>query len=138
MPCSIRTAKCRARADATVRQRRETVGVAVVRRRRKEEAMLEPGTEIADGAGELRLDAVSAAARRRGVVRFVEDEQASRPHAAEPSAHRVGVGRVGEEVVGHEEAAVRLPRVDAEAALAADIGEVPAVEHLEHEAEALI
>ena len=116
----------------------EAVRVAVVRRGREEEAMLEAAGEVAHGAGELRLDAVAPAARGRGVVRLVEDQQAPGQHRPEPLPHRVGVGRVDQQVVRDQEAAVRAPRVDAEAALAAHPRQVGAVEDLEHEAEALL
>ena len=119
-------------------QRREAVRVAVVRRRREEEAVLEAAGEVADRARELRLDAVAPAARGRGVVGLVEDQQAPGQQRPEPLAHRVGVGRVDQEVVRDEEAAVRAPRVHAEAALAAHPRQVGAVEDLEHEAEALL
>ena len=108
-----------ARRVEQLKQRREAVGVAVVRRGREEQAMLEARAEVAHRAGELRLDAVPAAARRSGVVRLVEDQQAAGKHRTEPRAHRVGVRRIGEQVVRDEKAAVRGPGVDAEAALAA-------------------
>ena len=66
-------------------QRREAVRVAVVRRGREEQPVLEAAGEVADGAGELRLDAVAAAARRRGVVRLVEDQQAAGQQSARAS-----------------------------------------------------
>ena len=119
-------------------ERREAVRVAVVRRGREEQPVLEAAGEVAHGARELRLDAVAPAARWRRVVRLVEDEQAARQQRPEPLAHRVGVGRVDQQVVRDQEAAVRAPRVHAEAALAPHPRQVGAVEDLEDEAEALL
>ena len=100
--------------------------------------MLEPSRQVADGPGELRLDAVAPTARRRGVVRLVEYEQATGPHRAEPSAHRIGVTRIDQQVVRHEEPAVGHPRIHAEAALPAHACQVGAVENLEDQAEAIL
>jgi hypothetical protein len=68
--------------------------VAVVRRRREEETVLEAAGEVANRAGELRLDLVAAAARRRGVVRFVDNEKTARQQRAQPRTRRVCVGGV--------------------------------------------
>ncbi len=100
--------------------------------------MLEAAGEVAHRARELGLDAVAPAARRRGVVRLVEDQQAPGQQRPEPFPQRVRVGRVDQEVVRDEEAAVRAPGVHAEAALAAHPRQVGAVEDLEDEAEALL
>ena len=116
----------------------EAVGVAVVGRGGQEQAVLETPPEIADRAGELRLDPVTPAARRGGVVGLVQDQEAPRPQAAQPLAHGVRVARIDEQVVGHEEAAVGAPRVDPEAPLPADPREVRTVEDHEEEAEALL
>ena len=56
--------------------------------------MFETAAEVAHGSCELGFDAVAAAARRGGVVRFVEDQQASGKHRSEPFTKRVGVGRI--------------------------------------------
>ena len=116
----------------------EAVRMTVVGRRGEEQAMLEAPAEVADCAGELRLDPVPPAARRRGVMGFVQDQQAPRKQPAQPFAHRVCVGRVDEQVVRHEEAAVGTPRVDPEASLLANPREIRAVEDHEEEAEALL
>ena len=86
-------------------QRGEAVRVAVVRRRGEEQPVLEVAAQVADGPCELRLDAVAAAARRRGVMRFVQDQQASGQRPPQPFPHRVGVGGVAQQTVGNEEAA---------------------------------
>ena len=116
----------------------EAVRMAVVGRRGEEQAMLEAPAEVADCAGELRLDPVAPAARRRGVMGFVQDQEAPRKQPAQPFAHRVRVVRVDEQVVRHEEAAVGTPRVDPEAPLLANPREIGAVEDHEEEAEALL
>ena len=70
-------------------QRREAVRVAVVRRGREEQAVLEAAGEVAHGAGELRLDAVAPAARRapRGAPRR---GSAGCPGSIGPSHSRIG------------------------------------------------
>ena len=112
--------------------------MAVVGRGGQEQAVLETPPEIADGAGELRLDAVAPAARRRGVMRLVQDQQTARLHLAEPLAHGVRVGRVDEKVVRDEKATVGAPRVDPEAPLLANPRKIRAVENHEDEAEAFL
>ena len=116
----------------------EAVGVAVVGRGGQEQAVLEAPSEIADRTGELRLDAVTPAARRGGMVGFVQDQQAARPHLAEPLAHGVRPRRIDEQVVGDEKAAVGAPRVDAEPSLLANPCGPGAVEDHEEEPEALL
>ena len=71
-------------------------------------------------------------------MRLVKDQQAARPVLIDPGAHRLGVSRIDEQVVRDKEAAVRRPRVDAEAALTPHTGDVVAVEQLESEPEALL
>jgi hypothetical protein len=71
---------------------REAVRVAVVWCRREEEAVLEAAGEVANRAGELRLDPIAAAARRRGVLRLVDNEETARQQRAQPLTQRVGVG----------------------------------------------
>ena len=72
------------------------------------------------------------------MVRLVEDQQAPRPHRAEPGPQRIGVARIDQQVVRHEEAAVRHPRIHAEAALPPHPAQVGAVEDLEHQPEAIL
>lgn len=99
--------------------------------------MLKTAAEIADGAGELGLDAVVPAASWGGMVGLVEDEEASWQQRPEPFPHRVRVRRVDQEVVRDQKAAVRAPRVHAKPTLAPHPRQVGAVEDLEHKAEAL-
>ncbi len=58
-------------------QRGKAVGVAVVRGRRQKQLVLKAGGEVADGAGQLGVDGVLAAAGRGDVVGFIEDEEAA-------------------------------------------------------------
>ena len=109
--------------------------MAVVRRRRQEETVLEAAADVADGVRELALDAVATAAGRGRVVRFIEDQEAAWEHGPEPLPHRIRVGRLDQEVVGNEKPAVRAPGVHAEASLAAHPRQVGAVKNLEYEAE---
>ncbi len=104
----------------------------------KEQAMLEPAAEVADGAGELGLDAVTAAARRRRVVGFVQDQQAARQQVAQPLSHGVRIRRVDEQIVRDQKPAVGAPRVDAEPTLLTDTRQISPVQDHEQEAEALL
>ena len=61
---------------------------------------------------------ITAAARGRGVMGLVQNQKASRQERTQPLTQRVRVGWVDQEVVRYEEAAVRAPRIYAEAALA--------------------
>ena len=57
-------------------ERRETVRVPVVRRRAEEQATLGARDDVSYDARDLRVDGVSARARGRGDVGFVQDEEA--------------------------------------------------------------
>ena len=116
----------------------EAVGVAVVRRGRQEQPMLEPRGQVADGPGDLRVDGVLLAAGRGGVVGLVQDEQRAAAEVAQPVAERAGVGFVDQEPMRDEEPGVGAPGIDAEAALAADPLHVLLVEDLEGQAEAVL
>ena len=116
----------------------EAVGVAIVWRCRQKQPVLETRREFANGAGEPRFDAVTAAGRWRGMVCLVENQQAAGEHRAEPLPHGVGVGRVDQQVVGDEESAVCAPWIHAEAPLASHSGDVGSVEYLEDQAESFL
>ena len=109
-----------------------------MRGRGQEQAVLEAPGQVANRAGELGLDSVAPAARGRGVMGLVEDQQAPGQHRPQPLAQRVRVARIDQQVVGDQEAAVRAPWVDAEAALAAHSREIRPVENLEQEPEAVL
>ena len=119
-------------------QGREAVGVAVVRRGGEEQPVLEPRRQVADGAGDLRVDGVLLAAGRGGVVGLVEDQQRAAAEVAQPVAQRAGVGLVDQQAVRDEEPGVRAPGIHAVAALAPDPGDVVLVEDLEGQAEAAL
>ena len=69
-------------------QSREAVGVPIVRRGGQKQPMLEPGGQVANGAGDLRIDGVFLATGRGGMVGFVQDEQRAGAEVAEPIAQR--------------------------------------------------
>ena len=121
-----------------LQQSREAVRVAIVRRRRQEEPVFEASGKVAHRARELRLDAVAAAAGRRGVMRFVDDQEAPRQEWPQPLAQGIRIGRIDEQIMRDEEPAVRAPGIDAEAALAPHARKIRAVENLEEEAEAIL
>ena len=100
--------------------------------------MLEAAGDVSNRPRELRLDAESPAARRSGVVRLVQDEQAAAPSLAQPRAHRVRVGWVREQPVGHEEEAVRRPGIHSEAPLLPHADQVQPVQNHEPEAKPLL
>ena len=95
--------------------------------------------EVADHARGVGVDGVLAARGRRGGVGLVEDEQ--RCGAAPSGEHlvqRLAVLGAAQRLVRDDEARVRDPRVDAEAALLAPPLDEGAVVQLEAQAEALL
>ena len=104
----------------------------------KEQTVLEPASEFAYGAGELRLNAVVPTARRRGMMGLIQDEQATGQKGTEPLAHGIGIGRIDQQVVRHQEPAVGTPGIHAEAAVLSDLREVGSVQDGEQEAETLL
>jgi len=117
-------------------QRAEAVRVAVVGRRREEQTVVEARGEIADGGRDLAVDGVAASGSRGGDVGLVEDEQALGGPIAEKLQERLSVLGAPQERVRNDEAVVRRPRVDAESALPAAVGNEGAGHHLEVQAEA--
>src|SRR5450755_2017366 len=99
--------------------------------------MLESWGEALNRARYLRVDGITLAARRRGMVRFVEDEESAGTEIAEPIAQRSGIGLVDQEPVGNKEPGMRGPRVHAEAPFATNPGDKVFVEDLEQESETL-
>ena len=113
----------------------ETVGVAIVGRGGEEKAVLEARREVADGFGDARINGVFGAARRGGVVSFVENQKRAGAQVVEPIAERSGVGFVNEQVVGDEKARKSCPGVHAVAAFLTDTFQVGAIEDFKGEAE---
>ncbi len=95
--------------------------------------MLESLGHVADGSRGHRVDRVPALGGGGGDVGLVEDEEASRREPPEPLAKTDEVVLVTEQGVADEELAVRGPRVDPEASLAAACVDVRLVH--DHEAE---
>ena len=93
--------------------------------------MLEAVRYAADGAGELRFDPEPPTGGRCGMVRFVEDQQASGQQTAQPFAHRIRVVGIDQEIVGDQEPTVRAPRIHPEAPLPANAREIQSVEDYE-------
>ena len=79
--------------------------------------MLEATGQVVHRPGELGFDSVASARRRRRVMRFVQDQQAARRQRTQPLADGIGVRRVRQQSVRHQEAAVGAPQIDAEAGL---------------------
>ena len=118
-------------------QRREGVGMAVVRRRRQEEPMLEQGRDVADVPGELTFDGPDRSRRRRGVVGLVENEQRAWPERREKVAKPSRVGLVGEDAVRDDETGAHAPRVRREASRPPRLQQVFPIDDGEVEAELL-
>ena len=128
--------------------------MAVVRRGGEEEAMLEARREVADRAGDARVDRVARARGRRRMVSLVQDEQRAWTDIdgplprndrrllvgarLQPVAQAAGVGLVDQQSMGDQEPWMGLPRVDAEAPLLAHAADVLAIEDLEDETEPLL
>src|SRR5258708_33647001 len=103
-------------------QTRERVGVAVVRRRRQEEAVLETRGQSAHGAGELAIDRITYAAGRRRMVRLVKDEERARPEVGQHVPETAHIGLVDQQRVRDDEPRAGRPRIGGVAALAPEGG----------------
>jgi hypothetical protein len=94
-------------------------------------------------SGDRGKDQLATRERQAGPYGVAErlvrpDQKASRQERAQPLTQRVRVGRVDQEVVRYQEAAVRAPRIHAEATLAPHPRQIGPVEHLEHETKPLL
>ena len=116
-------------------QRREAVGVAVVRRGGQEQAVLEALGQLADRPGELARDRIARAAGRRRMMRLVEDEQRARAEIAEHVAQPRDVVLVGQQAVRDDEARAGGPWIDGKAAQAPQLADALAIDDVEGEAE---
>jgi hypothetical protein len=65
---------------------REAVRVPVVRRRRQEQPMLEPGSQVTHRTGNLRVDGIALATRWGSMVSFIQDEQRTTAERSQPVA----------------------------------------------------
>ncbi len=97
--------------------------------------MLEAFSEPADCLGELAVDRIAGAARRRGMVRLVENQHRTRPEVPEQVAQAADVGLVRHQRVRNEEPRSGRPGVGAIAPLASEDGEIVAVDDREAQAE---
>jgi hypothetical protein len=104
----------------------------------KEKTVLEATGEISHRACELSLDPIAATARWRGVMSLVQNQKTSWQEPTEPLTQRIRVGRVNQEVVGYEKAAMRAPGVHSETPLPPHPSQIGPVEQLEYETKALL
>ena len=109
-----------------------------MRRGREEQAVLESMRYSADRASEFRFDPEPPSSRRRGMVRFVEYQQASGQEIAQPFAHGIGVVRIDQEIMGDQEPTMRPPWIHPEAPLSANPREIESIEDNEDETEAFL
>lgn len=100
--------------------------------------MLESRCQVPHRTREIGVDTVAGGPRRRGVVRFVEDQERRGIEIAKPVAEWRRVGFVAQQRVRDDEPRVRRPRIDAEAALPALPHHVVAIQHLERQSEARV
>jgi len=109
--------------------------MAVMRRRRQEQAMLEPIRQVAQGPGELALDRIAATARRGGVVRLVQDQQRPRAEILQHVAQPRDIGFLAQQPVRQDEARSRRPGVRAIPAPPPQFLQMAGIDDLEGEAE---
>src|SRR5207244_12671669 len=93
-------------------------------------------SQLANRAGKLRIDRIFLSARRRRVVRVIQDEEAAFPEIAEPVQHRSRVGLVDQQAVREEKSRMSVPGIHTEPALAPDAAHVVSIEDLEGETKA--
>ena len=119
-----------------LQERGKTVGVAVVGGGRKEQAVLEARSDVADCPRDSAVDGVAVVARRSGVVGLVEDQQRTGAERAEPVTQWTSVGLVDEEPAGNEPAGEGAPGIHRPAPFLADPIHREPVERVEDQAEA--
>ena len=112
--------------------------MAVVGSCRQKQTMFKPLCEIPNGSGDLGVDGIALTARRSGVVRFVQDQEAPGTERAQPIRQRARIGLIDQQTVRDEESRVRGPGVDPKPPLSANVLDVVLVEYLEMEAEAAV
>jgi hypothetical protein len=113
--------------------------VAVVRGGGEEQAVLEARGELAGELCQIGVDGVALLVARGGdVVGLVEHQHALAAALAEGHAQGLLVFGAAQGLIGDDESPAALPGVGADAALAADPGDVLAVDDLEAQAEAAL
>src|SRR5205823_4291297 len=114
-------------------QCREAIGVPVVRGGGKKEPMLEAWRQVTSRTSELGVDRILRTARRRDVVRLVQNQQRARPELAKPVAQWGGVRFINQESIRDEETIACRPGVYLVTTLAADACEEFAIDNRERE-----
>lgn len=116
---------------------REGVLVTVVRRRRKEQPVLEAMGQFTHGARHLAVGGVADASRGSRMMGLVEDQKRARPKLAEDVAKSADVGLLGHHGLRNDEARANRPRVCREAARSTRREKVLSVNDCKVEAEFL-
>src|SRR5262249_31756338 len=98
-------------------ERREAVGVTVVRCRGEEQTMVEEGSELLNHARGVREDRVLAARGWRGGMRLIEDEERTALALGEDGMERLLVLRAPQGLVRDDDPGMGDPRIHAEAAI---------------------
>ncbi len=111
--------------------------MAIMRRGREEELVLELRRDLHDLPRELGGDRVGSRRRRRGVVGLVEDQErtGSDQIAAQPVAEVRRVFLILDQVVGDDEPVVGPPGIDIVASLLTNPVDVSSVDDLKEQAE---
>lgn len=109
--------------------------MAVVGRRRQEQPMLEPARQVIHRAGELTVHGVPGATRRRGMVRLIQNQEATRPELPERLTQAGYVRFICEEVVRDQEPRPGQPGVGEEASAPSECHDVLTVDDRESQTE---
>ena len=118
-------------------QRREGVGMTVVRGGGQEKPVFEKRRDLAHRPRELAFQSPGRSGRGRRVMRLVEDQHRAGPERRKEFAEPAHVGLVGQDAVGDDEARADAPRIGREAARPPGVQQVLAVDDGEVEAEFL-
>ena len=110
--------------------------MSIMGSRREKEAVFKTLSEIANGPSDLGVNGIALTAGGSSVVRFVQNQEASRTECTQPISQRASVSLIDQKTVRDEESGVRGPGVDPKSTLATNVLDVVLVEYLEVEAEA--
>src|SRR5919109_4996246 len=100
--------------------------------------MFEAVRDVPDRLRYLRVDGVLLAARRGGMMGFIQDQQCSATKRAEPVPQRPHIRLVDQQTMRDQKTRVRGPGIHSESAFAADTFHVVLVEDLEGQPESIL
>jgi hypothetical protein len=114
----------------------KTVRVPVMGRRGQKQPMFEPRRQFPDRLCNLRVDRVFAAARRRSVMRLVEDQQRPGPKFTKRIEKPGSVSAIDQKPVRDEKPATGSPWIHRKTAFPPHLGEKRTIEDRETQPEA--